>query len=174
MIRSPGLLLDFEGKSSPCPVTFWNVSPQGLRDESSGSRETERTFQPLPLVLNCVSVAKWHNISDPLFASPLKGRKCHYTRHYFHIYRHPQPCSGHTMHTCEEDAVGNSRMLTAVTIWGAVFLVAKRGLLLFGWQSLEVSGERKPRLSVNHSSFLPGLGSTCPYPSRQPEFHLGH
>lgn len=65
MIRSPGLLLDFEGKSSPCPVTFWNVSPQGLRDESSGSRETERTFQPLPLVLNCVSVAKWHNISDP-------------------------------------------------------------------------------------------------------------
>lgn len=67
------MLLDFEVKSSLCPVPLWNVSPRGFREESAGSQEAETTMQPLPLPLNCVAVAKRCNFSDPPFALPLNA-----------------------------------------------------------------------------------------------------
>lgn len=66
MIRGPGLVLYFEVKGSLCPVPFWNVSPQCLRDEIPGSQAAETTMQSLPLPLNCVTVGKWHDLSGPV------------------------------------------------------------------------------------------------------------
>lgn len=60
----------------------------------------------------------------------------------------------------------HSRMLMLVTIWVAVFLAGKWGLLLPPSRVSQWVKKENPRLSVNHCPFLPGLGSTCPYPSR--------
>lgn len=79
--------MDFEVKSTPSvQFHFGMCPPRGFRDESPGSQEAETSTQLLPLPLNCATVAKWHNFSDPPFASPLKGRKCHCTRLIIFIF----------------------------------------------------------------------------------------